>query len=244
MRKHTRQQRKSRKTRRSEEARFQDHWLELQSRLKKAAAAFLGLTAAFFLVSDRVLAVMQRDVGIQMHGLHPLEVLNVRIEIALVLGVVAALPFIGYQLLKFMKPGLTKREYSVMQKSLPFAYLLLVIGSLFAYIVIYKNALDFFFTFTQGSGTAVVWSLQRVVSFGLRISLITGILFQTPVIILALEKSGLITRKQLKQYRPYVLVSILFIAAAATPPDVLTQVAIALPIMLLYESSIHLSRYT
>ena len=78
---------------------------------------------------------------------------------------------------------------------------------------------------------------------GLRISLITGFLFQLPLLVLILEKAGLVTVQQLKQYRPYVVVAVLVIAAVATPPDLVTQVLITLPIILLYEISVKVAEF-
>jgi len=113
-----------------------------------------------------------------------------------------------------------------------------------AYQVVFRNAVNFFVEFTQGANIEVVWGLQNTLMLGLRISLVTGFLFQLPLLVIILKKAGLVTIDQLKEYRPYVIVGVLLIAAFATPPDLLTQIFITLPIILLYEMSIKIAKYT
>lgn len=222
---------------------FEDHFQDLKASVKHTFIVFSVLTVFFFIISDQVIVLMQEDIQVGLHGLTPFEVFNVRMSMAGILGLVFSLPVLIYSFVSFAKPGLKDREYKILRNSLPFSYILFVGGSIFAYQVIFKNAINFFITYTQGSNVAVIWGLQNTLMLGLRISLITGFLFQLPLLVLILEKAGLVTVKQLKQYRPYVVVAVLVIAAVATPPDLVTQVLITLPIILLYEISVKVAEF-
>ncbi|MBY6294463.1 twin-arginine translocase subunit TatC [Nanohaloarchaea archaeon H01] len=222
---------------------FDEHLEELRSCFKHIAIVFVVLMAFFFMVSDQLLLLMQRDVSVSLNALTPFEVLNVRLSMAAILGLIGSLPVFIYSFISFARPGLTDREYRILRNFLPVSYLLFVVGSVFAYQVVFKNAVNFFAGFTEGAGVAIVWGLQNTLMLGLRISILTGFLFQLPILVLILNKSGLVSVEQLRKYRSYVIVLILLVAAVATPPDVLTQVMITLPIVLLYEASVLVCEY-
>lgn len=217
---------------------FEEHLEELTSSLKWNGLVFIVLSGFFFLISNELLLLMQEDVNVGLNALTPFEVLNVRLSMAFIFGTIGTLPVFIYSLASFARPGLKRGEYRILRNFLPLSYLLFVTGSAFAYQVVFKNAVNFFAEFTEGAGVAIVWGLQNTLMLGLRISIVTGFLFQLPILVLILNKSGLISIDQLRDYRPHVIVGILLIAAVATPPDILTQVMITIPIILLYELSI------
>lgn len=222
---------------------FEGHFHELKASLKHGFIVFSVLSVFFFLISDQLLIFMQQDIEVSLHGLTPFEVLNVRMSISSILGLVSSLPVIIYSLVSFARPGLKEEEHKILRNSLPFSYILFIAGTIFAYQVIFKSAINFFISYTQGSNIAVLWGLENTLMLGLRISLITGFLFQLPLLILILEKAGIITVQQLKNYRAYVIVAVLIIAAVATPPDLITQILITLPIILLYEISLKIAEH-
>jgi len=223
---------------------FSEHFKDLKSAAKHTVIIILLLSGFFFAVSDQILLYMQRDLAVGLHGLTPFEVLNVRLGMAAILGVMFSIPVVLYSLINFAKPGLTQKEYKILRNSLPVSYILFVAGSLFAYEVVFKNAVNFFIRYTQGAGVEIVWGLQNTIMLGLRISILTGLLFQLPLLVTILKKAGLVTIEQLKQYRPYVIVVVLTIAAFATPPDLVTQIFITLPVIILYELSIKIAKYS
>lgn len=223
---------------------FSEHFKDLKSAAKHTVIILVLLSAFFFAVSDSILLYMQQDLAVSLHGLTPFEVLNVRLGMAAILGVMFSIPVVLYSLIKFAKPGLTDKEYKILRNSLPVSYILFVSGSVFAYEVVFKNAVNFFIRYTQGAGVEIVWGLQNTIMLGLRISILTGLLFQLPLLVTILKKAGLVTIEQLRQYRPYVIVAVLTIAAFATPPDLVTQIFITLPVIILYELSIKIAKYS
>jgi len=226
-----------------EQKSFEDHFRELKDYSKHCLIVFVLFLVFFFVVSEHVLTLMQQDLDLTLHGLTPFEVLNVRIWMTVMFASVSVLPVVIYSFLSFSKPGLTSEEYSVLRNSLPVSYALFVFGSIFAYQVVFRNAVDFFLAFTAGSNVEVVWGLANTLMLGLRISLLTGIMFQLPLIVVVLVKAGVVTVEQLKRYRGHVFASVLVIAAFATPPDVVTQLFITVPILLLYELSVRIANF-
>jgi sec-independent protein translocase protein TatC len=222
---------------------FDEHLEELVTSLKRNALVFLVVSAASFLLSNNLLLLMQEDISVGMNALAPFEVMNVRLSLALLLGLVGTLPSSIYSVISFARPGLKENEYRTLRNFLPFSYILFVGGSLFAYQFIFKNALNFFVSFTEGASVDIVWGLQNTVMLGFRLSLLTGLLFQLPIMVLILNKSGLVGIDQLRRYRAHVVIGILIISAIATPPDILTQVMITLPVFVLYQLSILMAEY-
>lgn len=220
---------------------FVEHFEELKASAKHTVIIFLLFFGFFFLISDHILVLMQQDLEVSLHGLTPFEVLNVRLGMAAIFAAAASIPVILYSLINFAKPGLTQKEYKLLKTSLPISYILFIAGSLFAYQVVFRNAVNFFIRYTTGSGVEIVWGLQNTLMLGLRISILTGILFQLPLIVTIVKKAGLVTIEQLKQNRPYVIIAVLIIASIATPPDLLTQILITVPIIILYEISIKIA---
>lgn len=216
------------------------HLKELRQRLKYSVIVFAVSAIGGFLVSGRVLAWLQRDLALELNALVPYEALYTQVMIALLIGAVAAVPVLLFELLRFAQPGLTETEYRTVRNFLPFSYLLFLGGSVFAYEFIATNALQFFQSFTASADVTSVWGLQATISFVLRISALTGALFQLPVIASVLAMVGILTSEQMRQYRSHFIVALLVVAAVATPPDVLTQVLIVGPVIGLYQVSIWL----
>ncbi|MFC5133750.1 MULTISPECIES: twin-arginine translocase subunit TatC [Haloferacaceae] len=216
------------------------HLQELRQRLKYSVVVFAVTAIGGFLVSGRVLSWLQRDLVIPLNAFVPYEALYTQVMIALLIGVIVAVPVLLFEVLRFAKPGLRDQEYRTVRNFLPFSYILFLGGSVFAYEFIATNALQFFQSFTASADVASVWGLQATISFVLRISALTGALFQLPVIAAVLGMAGLLTSEQMRRYRSHFIVAILVVAAVATPPDVLTQVLIVGPVIGLYQVSIWL----
>lgn len=216
---------------------IQEHVRELRSRMARAAVSFAAATALGFYFSPRLLSFLQSDLGVSLHALKAYDVLYTQIMIALLAAFVLTLPYLAWEMLRFAKPGLKEHEYRVIRNYLPFSYLLFVSGAVFAYEFIVKNALRFFRSVTAASDVTAVWGLQSTLGFALRLSAVTGLLFQLPIAAAVLARAGLIDSGMMRRYRVYVVVGVLFMAAVATPPDVVTQLLVTVPVMLLYEAS-------
>lgn len=219
---------------------LEQHLLELKSRLVKSVGVLALAGIAGYLYSSRILAWLQNDLSLSLHALTAYEVFYTRVTIALLFGFVLALPFIAFQMLKFAQPGLKNREYRVISNYLPFSLVLFVVGSVFSYQYVIKSALQFFTSMTKGSEVTAVWGLQNTIGFVVKLSAFSGLMFQLPVISVVLASAGVLTKEMMLEYRPYAIVGVLLLSALSTPPDIVTQVLVTLPVLGLYQLSIWL----
>lgn len=219
---------------------LEHHVNELRNRLKHSFIVLIGFTGIGFYYSKEILEWLQADLMLQLNALKAYEVMYTRLTIALLFGFFLALPVLIYHALKFTKPGLKTGEYRVLRNYLPFSILLFIGGAAFSYEFIVKSSLSFFRSMTSGSDVAAVWGLQSTLGFALKLSAFSGLMFQLPIVAMVLSKAGLIDTLTMKTYRAYFFVSVLLLAAVATPPDIITQVLLTAPVMGLYQLSIFL----
>ncbi|MFT4892641.1 MAG: sec-independent protein translocase protein TatC [Candidatus Nanohaloarchaea archaeon] len=219
---------------------IEQHLLELKSRLKSAVLVLALAGVAGFLYSSNILNWIQNDLAISLHALTAYEVFYTRITIAVLFGFFLALPFIAFQMLKFAQPGLKNREYRVIRNYLPFSLLLFIGGAVFSYQYVVKSALSFFTAMTRASEVTAVWGLQNTIGFAVKLSAFSGLMFQLPVVSVVLATAGVLDQDMMVEYRPYAFVAVLLLAAVSTPPDVVTQILVTIPVMGLYQISIWL----
>ncbi len=169
------------------------------------------------------------------------EAFITKFKVSLVVSVIAASPLIIWQIWKFIKPGLYPDEQKWCCVFFFIALLLFLTGVIFCYFAVYWLAVDFFLI--QGAGLATpLLSLDRYAGFLLSFILPFGCAFQLPVVLYMTTRIGLTDYKMLASKRKYVLLGIFIIAAILTPPDVVSQVALGIPLYLLYEIGIQISR--
>ena len=223
----------------SSEMPFLDHLEELRMRIIRSLIALFIAAIGAYTLSGHLLSVLVRAAG-DLQAISPLETFTVRIKIAVVAGLVVALPIILYQAWRFIAPGLLGKEKRVASGLLFSATACFVIGGVFSFLYVGPMALRFL----EGFATPEiknVWSVSRYVSFILRLMLAFGIVFELPVAIFFLSKIGVVTPRLLRRKRRYAIVLIFLLAATLTPPDVFTQLMLAAPLILLYEVGILVS---
>lgn len=163
------------------------------------------------------------------------------LKVCLMGGVILSLPFFGFQLYAFVKPALFPHERQAIYAFLLVAPLLFIIGILFAYFLVLPMAYVFFLDF-QTMHTLLPIQLEAKVSEYLSLiqSLLMafGIAFEMPLVLVLMGKAGLITASALMKFRRYAIILIFIVAAILTPPDIISQICLALPLLVLYELSI------
>lgn len=158
-------------------------------------------------------------------------------------GVIVGFPYILYEIWRFISPGLYENERKIASGFIFIASLLFFMGVLFGYYMIAPLSINFLGTYTVSQEVANQIDLNSYISV-VRSSVIScGLVFELPIIIYFLTKLGLITPTFMRKYRRHALVLVLILAAIITPPDVASQIIVAIPIMLLYEISIFISVY-
>ena len=162
-------------------------------------------------------------------------------KITLISGLIISSPWVFYQLWMFVGAGLYEHERKYVTTAVPFSTVLFVTGALFFLFFIARLCLRFFLNFGEFIGVTAIWTFDKYISFVTMLMLVFGLAFQMPIAIFVLNKTGLVSIESFKKSRKYVIVAIFFIAAVATPPDVISQIALAIPLYALFEFGILLS---
>jgi len=216
---------------------FLDHLEELRWRVIKCLVAIAVASLACYAVAGKVLAFLTKPYPKQLVFLSPAEGFMVTLKVSLFAGVILALPVIFYQLWQFVAPGLLEKERKYVPLVVVTATVSFVLGSAFAYLVMIPLALRFFLGFESSTLVATI-RVNEYLGFVTNMMLVFGIVFEMPLLSFFLARFGLLTPRFLRSKRPYSVVAILTIAAILTPPDVLSQILLAAPMMVLYEVSI------
>lgn len=168
--------------------------------------------------------------------------LSVMIWTCITAGFIIAFPFILWEFWKFISPALYSNERKYAKLFLLISSLLFFIGVMFGYFVLVPLSINFLANFTISSVVENQIDINSYISLVKTTSLATGLVFELPIIIFFLTYLGLITDAFLKEYRRYAYVLILIVAAVVTPPDVISQMIVTIPLVILYEVSILISK--
>jgi len=172
----------------------------------------------------------------------PQELFLVYMNVALVGAVVICFPVLAYQVYAFCSPGLSGKERAYISGALVAGGLCFLLGVAFAYFISLPFMLRFLIQFTGEVDVSASISIQQYVSFLLTVFVIFGLVFELPVISVLLTGLGLVKAEWLVKGRKVMIVVIFVLAAIITPPDIVSQIMVAVPMLLLYEVSIVLSR--
>jgi sec-independent protein translocase protein TatC len=212
--------------------------------LVSVAAVLLSFIAIFGLIGDWLVDLLTRPIvnrGILIIYTAVSEALLTKMKVSLVAALVAACPVVLHQLWSFISPALYPRERKKFSLLFVAALFLFLLGIAFCYGVVYSMALDFFLVSGEGLATPML-SIDKYIGYLFGFALPFGISFQVPVAIYITTSIGLTSAKGLSKARKYVILAIAIIAAILTPPDVVSQVLLGIPMWLLYELSVVISR--
>jgi sec-independent protein translocase protein TatC len=224
---------------------FLEHLEDLRwTIVKMAITLVIAMIICFSFRSTlvRVLQLPLRVVDPQVGALRALGItdsITVSFSLAFYAGIVLSFPLLLYFLAEFVLPALTAVEKRFLLPAIFASFGLFLLGVLVCYFWLLPKTILFFFRDTQSLGWAPTWTVQQYYSFVTRFTMGFGLSFELPVAVLALVKFGLVTYKFMARTRPYAVVVIFIVASIITPtPDILTLIAMGLPMVLLYESCI------
>ena len=161
---------------------------------------------------------------------------------SMVVGLIAAFPYLFYEVWRFISPGLYAKERNAARGAVFFVSFLFLSGALFGYYVLTPMSINFLANYQLDPSIANEFDITSYVSTLSMLVLASAIMFQLPVVVYFLSMSGLVTSKMLKSYRRHSIVVILIVSAIITPPDVISQLLIAMPILVLYEVGILIAK--
>ncbi len=212
---------------------FLDHLEELRKRIFYSLIA-LGVTAVVgFFFSQRVLNLLTRLVP-SLVFLTPSEAFVVQLKVALVTGLFLAAPVIFYQFWRFVRPALQEHEAKYIAVAVVVCSALFAVGVAFAYLVVVPIAMKFLLSFETPKLHAMI-SISAFVGTVGAFLLACGVVFQLPVVMFFLAKLGVVTPKLLMKNQRIAIVLIFIVAAILSPPDVFSQVLMAIPLFVLFE---------
>ncbi len=222
---------------------FRAHLEELRSRLIKSFIAVVATIAFSFIFVDRIFLLLQsRAANIDLIYIEMTEMLETYFQIAIISGIVLALPFIVYQFVMFIRPGLTDRERKWLYILLPSVFLCFAAGALFGYFVLIPPAAEFLISVGSGLVTAQI-RVSNYVALMMRLLFAIGLCFETPLLMFFLAKIHILRAEFLAKYRKIAFIGAFIIGAIITPTfDPINQALVAVPLYILYEAGILLAR--
>lgn len=233
----------------TQEDSFISHLVELRNRLLRAIIAVLGFfvvlciypgaSAIYDVLAQPMLASLPE--GTRMIATGVITPFMVPIKVTLLAAFVLALPVVLYQAWAFVAPGLYKHEQRLALPLIMSSTLLFLAGMAFCYFVVFRTVFHFIAGFAPESITPAP-DIEAYVSFVLTMFVAFGITFEVPVAVVLLVKSGMVSVEKLRSARGYVIVGAFIIAAVVTPPDVISQFMLAVPLCLLFEVGLFISR--
>ena len=173
----------------------------------------------------------------RLQALKPMTYFYISLQIAFIGGLILALPAVFYQVWRFIAPGLLSREKRLMIPIISLSVFCFSLGALIAYWIVLPLGLRFFLALEPPDMTSQ-WAVDEYIGFVLRLIMGFGIVFEMPVMTLFLAKIGLLTADRMRSIRRYAVVGIFILGAIFTPPDPISQILMALPLLALYEISI------
>lgn len=225
------------------------HLVELRTRLLRAVGTMLVVFIVLFIypgasvIYDLLAAPMLASLpeGTRMIATGVITPFMVPVKVTMMAAFVVSLPVVLYQVWAFVAPGLYRHEQRLALPLIVSSSLLFLAGMAFCYFVVFKTVFSFIATFAPESITPAP-DIEAYLGFVMTMFLAFGITFEVPVAVILLVRMGIVTITQLQQARGYVVVGAFVIAAVVTPPDVVSQFLLAVPLWVLYEVGILLAR--
>lgn len=217
-----------------------DHLEELRKRIIISALAFVVFFIVGFIYVDDIYRWFVGDTKLMVLG--PSDIMWIYFMLATVVAVAGTIPVLALQIWLFVRPALRPVERRITLSYVPALFFLFLIGLSFGYFVIFPMVLKFLVNMGQGM-FVTNFTAERYFSFIMNMTLPFGVLFELPVVVMFLTSLGIINPFVLSKIRKYAYFVLIIIAVVITPPDFMSDFVVTLPLLLLYEISINLSKF-
>jgi sec-independent protein translocase protein TatC len=227
---------------------FISHLIELRDRLLRSVLSVLIVFLILFPWAKDLYALLARPLlaalpsGGQMIATDVVGVFLVPVKVALLVAFVIALPYVLYQIWAFVAPGLYAHEKRLVLPLVVASSVLFLVGMAFAYLLVFPVVFKFMSSVAP-EGVAWMTDIDKYFGFVLTTFIAFGVTFEVPVVVVVLVRMGIVSIAKLKEIRPYVIVGAFVVGAIFTPPDIVSQTLLAVPLWLLYELGIVVSRF-
>jgi sec-independent protein translocase protein TatC len=227
---------------------FLSHLIELRTRLMRSIIAVIVVVVVLFPFAKDIYGLLAQPLlrvlphGATMIATDVTGTFLVPLKVTLMAAFLIALPYVLWQAWAFVAPGLYQHEKRLVLPVLVSSCMFFALGMAFAYFIVFPVAFGFFAGYTP-AGVQMMTDIDKYLSFVLTMFVAFGITFETPVVVVVLVRMGVVTLDKLKSVRPYVIVGAFVIGAIFTPPDVISQCLLAVPLWLLYELGLILARF-
>jgi sec-independent protein translocase protein TatC len=218
-----------------------DHLDELRKRIIISAVAFVVFFIVGFIYVTDIYDWIVRDLDVKLIVLGPSDIIWVYFMIATVIAIAGTIPVLASQLWMFVKPALKPIERKITLSYIPALFMLFIVGIAFGYFIIFPMVLEFLVK--MGADMFVTnFTAEKYFRFLMNMTLPFGVLFELPAVVMFLTSLGIINPFVLTKIRKYAYFVLILIAIVITPPDFMSDFVVTLPLLLLYEISINLSK--
>jgi sec-independent protein translocase protein TatC len=227
---------------------FISHLIELRSRLLRSIVAVIVVLIGLFPWAKEIYAALAAPLlralpaGATMIATDVTGTFLVPLKVTLMAAFLVALPYVLWQMWAFVAPGLYQHERRLALPVLVSSFVFFLVGMAFAYFVVFPVAFGFFAGYAP-AGVTMMTDIDKYLSFVLTMFIAFGITFETPVVVIVLVRFRVVSIEKLRGIRPYVIVGAFIVGAVFTPPDVISQLMLAVPLCLLYELGLLLARF-
>lgn len=223
-----------------QEQHLTEHLAELRKRILVILGTFLVALCGALVYVESMYDLLTRGVPGKLQVLGPTDVIWVYLMIAGVFAIAVTIPVAGYQLWRFVVPGLSQIERRSSLAYIPALAVLFLIGLAFGYFIIYPMVLSFLDSLSDNFVTA--YTAEKYFRFMIHMTVPFGILFEMPVVIMFLTSLGILNPHRLSKMRKVAYLLLTIVAVSITPPDIVSDILVVVPLLLLYEISVGLSR--
>jgi sec-independent protein translocase protein TatC len=227
---------------------FISHLVELRDRIIRAGIAVIVVFLGLVYWAPDIFRLLARPLMVNLPKDGKLIVTDVTgsffvpMKVTMMVALVIALPVVLYQIWAFVAPGLYQHEKKLVVPLVGSSYTLFLCGMAFAYFVVFPTIFRVMAHYNAPLGAEMNTDIDNYLSFVLTMFIAFGVTFEVPIVVVILVRMGLLTVKKLRQIRPYVIVGAFIVSAVVTPPDVFSQLILALPLIILYEVGIIAAR--
>lgn len=219
------------------------HLGELRKRIIWVVVVLVICMVAGFVIAKPIISYLKdAATDINLNAFSPWDAVRIYVNVAFIFSLVISLPFTLYQVWAFVKPGLKPKEQKASLAYVPFAFFMVLLGLSFGYFVVFPLAFLFTSTITASLDITETYGLSQYFSFMFNIILPLALIFQLPVVVMFLTKLKILNPKLLKKVRKFAYFILVVLGALVTPPDAITALIVAVPMILLYEFSVFLSK--